>query len=129
MKFLLDQGLPRSAVAYLRETGIGARHVGFLGMHRASDADILDEARQRQEVVATLDADFHSLLALSGATSPSVVRIRIEGLTGEEAAGILASVALVAAVELDIGAAVTVDGRRTRIRALPLKGRTITRSI
>jgi predicted nuclease of predicted toxin-antitoxin system len=47
------------------------------------DADILAYGRQELRVVVTLDADFHTLLALSGARSPSVVRIRIEGLRGE----------------------------------------------
>jgi predicted nuclease of predicted toxin-antitoxin system len=49
------------------------------GLATARDAKIIDFARQRGWIVATLDADFHALLALSGATGPSVVRIRIEG--------------------------------------------------
>lgn len=90
MKLLLDQGLPRSTVQHLAGVGIPAEHVGELGVGRAADADILDAARERQAVVATLDADFHSLLAASRATGPSVVRIRIEGLNGEQLATILA---------------------------------------
>ena len=41
MKLLLDQGLPRSACATLREFGHEVVHVGDVGMSRASDADIL----------------------------------------------------------------------------------------
>jgi hypothetical protein len=39
-------------------------------MARAEDSDILDEARRSGRMVVTLDADFHTLMALSGATSP-----------------------------------------------------------
>jgi predicted nuclease of predicted toxin-antitoxin system len=50
------------------------------GSPDASDAVILDYAREEGRVIVTLDADFHTLLALTGATFPSVVRVRIEGL-------------------------------------------------
>lgn len=66
MKFLLDQGLPRSAVLHLHNAGIEAAHVGDRGLATASDAKILDFGRQEGRVVVTLDADFHALLALSG---------------------------------------------------------------
>jgi predicted nuclease of predicted toxin-antitoxin system len=42
MRYLLDQGLARSAVEYLRQAGIESVHVGDLGMAAASDAMILD---------------------------------------------------------------------------------------
>jgi len=84
MKLLLDQGLPRSTVRHLASMGIAAEHVGDLGLARAADVHILDVARERQAVVVTLDADFHAIMATSHATSPSVVRIRIEGLKGEQ---------------------------------------------
>ena len=81
---------------------------------------ILDFARQRQAVVVTLDADFHYLLAISKATSPSVVRIRIEGLKGDRLAAILGRVIAAAASELAAGAVVSVTRSRIRVRALPI---------
>ena len=67
MKFLLDQGRPRSSVAELAQRGIVAEHVGDLGMSRAKDNEILAEARVRAAIVITLDVDFHALLAMTKA--------------------------------------------------------------
>lgn len=86
MIFLLDQGLPRSTVTHLASAGVSAQHVGLLGMATASDHQILDLARQSKSVVVTLDADFHRLLAASNANVPSVVRIRMQGLKGNDRA-------------------------------------------
>ncbi len=83
MKLLLDKGLPRSAAALLCHAGIDAVHVGDIGYSSAADTTILQLSRDTDRIIATLDADFHTLLALSGAAVPSVVRIRIEGLRGE----------------------------------------------
>ena len=44
MKLLLDQGLPRSAAALLRNAGFDTVHTGEIGLARAEDAVILDEA-------------------------------------------------------------------------------------
>ena len=120
MKYLLDQGLSRSTVEYLLEIGIESEHVGNLGMAAASDAEILDEGRKRGAVVVTLDADFHALLALSRALFPSVVRIRIEGMKGEQVASIIQRVEAVAISDLEAGSAVTVTERRIALRRLPL---------
>ena len=120
MKLLLDQGLPRSTVQHLASMGIAAEHVGKLDSARAPDAHILDVAREREAVVVTRDADFHALLATSRATGPSVVRIRIEGLNGEQVAGILAQVLAVASVDIEAGAVVSVTSHRIRVRLLPI---------
>lgn len=120
MKLLLDQGLPRSTIRHLAEMGIVAEHVGDLGMAKASDAKILELAGERQAVVITLDSDFHSLLASSRAASPSVVRIRIEGLKGEPLASILSRVLAEAQTELKAGAVVSVTVDRIRVRRLPI---------
>lgn len=120
MRLLLDQGLPRSTVRHLADMGIAAEHVGDLGMATATDASILDVARERQAAVVTLDADFHALLATSGAISPSVVRIRIEGLQGEQLASLLGQVLAIAGMEIEAGAVVSVTARRIRVRLLPI---------
>jgi predicted nuclease of predicted toxin-antitoxin system len=120
MKLLLDQGLPRSTVKHLIVAGIAAEHVGDLGMGAATDAGILSFAKRQQSIVVTLDADFHQLLAASRATSPSVVRIRIEGLKGDQLAAVLVQVMAAAGAELAAGAVVSVTSRRIRVRSLPI---------
>lgn len=120
MRFLLDQGLPRSTVAELAKRGVVAEHVGDLGMARAKDQDILAESRTRGAIAVTLDADFHTILATTRASEPSVIRIRIEGLKGADVATILEAVIADASTELIAGAAVTVTRSGIRIRLLPL---------
>jgi predicted nuclease of predicted toxin-antitoxin system len=122
MRLLLDQGLPRSAAGLLHNQGIDAIHVGEIGLATAEDVAILAYSRQEQQVVVTLDADFHALLALSHAHTPSVVRIRIEGLRGEALAALLQQVLEQCSEELTLGAVVTVQERRLHIRRLPLSG-------
>jgi len=120
MRLLLDQGLPRSAVKLLREAGIDAVHVGEIGYTAADDAAILQMARDNGRTVVTLDADFHALLALSQATFPSVIRIRVEGLRGGNAADLIQTVLKRCSDDLERGAMVTVQPRRIRIRRLPV---------
>ncbi|MEM9369340.1 MAG: DUF5615 family PIN-like protein [Planctomycetota bacterium] len=121
MKFLLDQGLPRSTVSHLQDQGITAEHVGDLGLAAASDATILATGRERDAIVVTLDSDFHALLATSNASSPSVIRIRMEGLKGDGVANIIRQVIEAIQEDLIAGAAVTVTDRRIAVRRLPLK--------
>jgi predicted nuclease of predicted toxin-antitoxin system len=120
MKLLLDQGLPLSAAALLSDAGIDTIHVGEIGMFEAEDAEIIQRAREDGRVVTTLDADFHTLLALDEATSPSVIRIRIERLRAQALTELLIGVISECEEELQQGAAVTVEPSRIRIRRLPL---------
>ena len=120
MKLLLDQGLPRSAAPRLTEAGIDTIHVGDLGLASASDADILQAGLSSGRTIVTLDADFHSILAAKRAVSPSVIRIRIEGLRSVALTAILRSVVTECKTEIERGAALTVQAGRIRIRHLPL---------
>jgi predicted nuclease of predicted toxin-antitoxin system len=120
LKLLLDQGLPRSAAGELVRRGLDAVHTGDIGMATATDEQILEHARREGRVVVTLDADFHALLALSNAAMPAVVRVRIEGLRGEELAELVERVVGTCEVDLRAGAMVTVDKHSVRVRGLPL---------
>lgn len=91
-------------------------------MSSASDSAILAHARAEHRTVVTLDADFHALLALSSAHSPSVIRLRIEGLKGIETAHLIQRVLERAAHEIQAGAVVTVIARDVRVKRLPILG-------
>lgn len=120
MKLLLDQGLPRSTATLLRARGIDTLHVAEIGLSGASDADILARGRDDDRTIVTLDADFHLLLAVTNVVSPSVIRLRIEGLRAEALALLLDSVVVQCTADLEAGAAVTVQPKRLRVRRLPL---------
>jgi len=120
VKLLLDQGLPRGAVAILQQLGVDTVHTGQIGMATATDEAIVSWARQDGRVIVTLDADFHTLLVLSGAISPSVIRIRVEGLRAERLAELVHQVMTVCAADLQQPTLITVDSRRIRVRTLPL---------
>lgn len=120
MRLLLDNGLPRSTADHLRAEGFDATHVGVIGLAGAADAVLLDHARNDGSIVVTLDADFHTLLAMSGAKGPSVIRVRIEGLGGSAMAGLIGRVARRFADELREGAAISVGPRSARCHLLPI---------
>jgi predicted nuclease of predicted toxin-antitoxin system len=120
MKLLLDQGLPRSAAILLRNANIDTIHVSEIGMSAAQDIDIIKISREEGQVVITLDADFHTLLALTEATYPSVIRIRIENLRAQALVELLLRVIKECEEDIEKGAAITVEPGRIRMRHLPL---------
>jgi predicted nuclease of predicted toxin-antitoxin system len=103
----------------LRLGGMDVIHAGEAGLATADDSDILVWSRQAERVVITLDADFHRLLALSGATAPSVIRIRIEGLRDQALADLIRHVVNSKAIDLTHGCAITVTPASLRVHRLP----------
>ena len=67
---LLDQGLPQDAAEELRAAAVECKHVGEIGMSAASDTEIIEYAGENGCIVVTLDAAFHTILAVSGVSSP-----------------------------------------------------------
>ncbi len=89
-------------------------------MANAEDEEILKTAFLEDRIIVTLDADFHTLLALNRAVKPSVIRIRIEKLRAEQLDNLLQSIALQCHAQLEAGAMISVQENRIRIRNLPI---------
>ena len=120
MRLLLDQNLSAAAAELLRASGTDVFHTREVGLATAADADILQWCLKQDRVLITLDADCHALLAMSGATSPSVIRIRIEGLRDEALADLIRRVTEMTEQDLKEGSAVTVNAKSIRVHRLPL---------
>lgn len=120
IRLLLDQGLPRSAAEILRRHGWEVVHTFEAGLSRATDVELLEVARREKRTIITLDADFHALLAVTNADSPSVIRIRQEGLRGDRLAELLVRIWPKITRQIDHGALVTVTDSAIRIRSLPV---------
>ena len=120
MKILLDEGLPRRAAALLREKGLDAVHLTEIADPSTDDRWILETARATARIIVTLDADFHALLGLNGWSSPSVVRIRRQGLSAGDVAELVALLVSDHAAALTAGAALSVRAHLVGIRKLPL---------
>jgi predicted nuclease of predicted toxin-antitoxin system len=91
-------------------------------MSRASDDEILTFSREKHAVVVTLDTDFHTILAVSGATGPSVIRLRLQGLGAAEVVELIQRVVADFEADLSRGSLVTVKAHKTTCHRLPVGG-------
>ena len=120
MRLVLDQGVPHDAAALLRSLGHDCTHVGEIGMSKAADEEIVALSLEQSAVVVTLDADFHAILAVSGAQGPSVIRMRLQGLGAAEVVAVVRKVLASFEVELRRGALITVKALKTTCHRLPI---------
>lgn len=120
MRLLIDESLQHDLAGVLSGQGHDAVHVADVNLQGSPDVDVLAKARADDRVVVTADTDFGTLLALSGASGPSVVLLRRSGRRVHERAQIVLTVLDLVAGQLAAGAVVTVDNERVRIRPLPV---------
>jgi predicted nuclease of predicted toxin-antitoxin system len=120
MKLLVDMNLSPLWVGLLTDAGIPAAHWSAIGSAKAPDSEIMGYAGANGYVVLTHDLDFSAILAVTHGEKPSVVQIRAEDVSQEVIGNLVISALLQMASELEKGALVTIDPKRTRLRLLPL---------
>jgi predicted nuclease of predicted toxin-antitoxin system len=89
-------------------------------MSRATDEEILALSLEQGAAVVTLDADFHAILAVSGASGPSVIRLRLQGLGAPEVVDRVQNVLARFEADLERGSLVTVKPHKTTCHRLPV---------
>lgn len=75
MKLLLDQNISRKLVKELGDLFPGSNHVYLLGLHKASDEDIWNYARDNGFTIVTQDSDFNERSLVYG-YPPKVIWLR-----------------------------------------------------
>lgn len=116
MKLLIDMNLTPRWSDWLAQHDIEAVHWSEVGPQDAPDTEIMNYA----VIVFTHDLDFSAILSATGGHKPSVVQLRGPEIRPEVIGPTLLKALQSAAMDLDTGALLTVDAKRSRLRILPL---------
>lgn len=107
-------------VSLLTTIGFEAVHWATVGDARATDQAIMTWAKANGYVVFTHDLDFGALLAATQAESPSVIQVRTQDVLPASIGDLVINVLQQFQTELELGALITVDEARSRVRILPI---------
>ncbi len=121
MKFLIDMPLPPSLALWLVQRGHDAVHVSDVGLATAADQVVMQQAKQDRRTIVTADLDYPRLLALAGATAPSLILFR--GGNWSDAAVVAKMDALLSTInDTEIQTSIVViESDRVRRRRLPIR--------
>ena len=123
MKLLIDMNLSPKWAAMLNGAGFSARHWSDVGSGTDSDRHIMAWAATNDHVVLTHDLDFGTILNATKGHKPSVVQLRSGDVSPRAVGAIVIAALRQVEAELQTGALLTIDASRTRLRMLPLFGR------
>lgn len=121
MKLLIDMNLSPRWVDMLIANGFQAVHWSTIGRFDALDFEIMAFAVKQDYIVLTHDLDFGSILAVTHGGKPSVIQIRADDLSPDTVGPQVLDALQQMSSELESGALVTIEPRRTRVRWLPLR--------
>ena len=121
VKVLLDMNLSPTWVGFLQREGFEAVHWSSVGDPRATDATIMEWARNAGSVVFTNDLDFSALLAAAGAVGPSVLQVRTQDVLPAAIGADVIRVLRMREDAIERGAIVTIDKVSARVKMLPIR--------
>jgi len=120
MKILVDMNLSPHWADFLNRSGIEASHWSFIGSPDASDSEIMTYAEAHDFSVLTCDLDFGYILAITHGKKPSVIQMRTGALGYDSIGAVVLNALKLLAADIDKGALITIDPRKTRVTLLPL---------
>ena len=120
MRLLADMHISPETVGFLRRLGHDVIRVNAVMAASAPDQSIIAYAAQNDRVVLTQDLDFSALIALSGATRPSVITLRLSSSRIEHVNGILEKLLPTVEAEVNTGCLITAEDHAVRCRLLPI---------
>ena len=120
MKILSDVNLSQRVVANLRNAGLDAVRASEVMDPRSADEEIIAMATKMGAILVSRDQDFSELLAVSGATQPSLVNVRVSFVDAERVSKAIVDAIRATADDLVKGAIVTIDDRGIRVHPLPI---------
>ena len=123
MKILIDMNLSPDWTAVLTNENIEAAHWSRVGKPNAPDEEIMNYARENDYAVFTHDLDFGTMLALTQATSPSVLQVRAQDILPKSIGNIVIKILQKYKDEIEQGALIVFDKAKERVRILPLERR------
>jgi predicted nuclease of predicted toxin-antitoxin system len=120
VRFLIDMPLSPALATWLADRGHDAVHAAGLGLHRATDNEIMARAKDEARTVLTADLDYPRLLAVAHASEPSLILFRNGNWSEAEVRTRLSEI-LATLTEADIARSIiVVDRDRVRRRRLPI---------
>jgi predicted nuclease of predicted toxin-antitoxin system len=120
MKILVDMNLSPEWAGFLSGNGIEAIHWSFIGSPDAPDSEIMTYAKMYDFTVLTCDLDFGYILSITHGKKPSVIQMRTGALGHDKIGVVVLSAIKMLSADIDKGALVTIDPRKTRVTLLPL---------
>ena len=120
MKILVDMNLSPLWAGFLTGDGIEAVHWTVIGSPDAPDSEIMAYAKAYDFTVLTNDLDFGYILAITRDKKPSVIQLRTGALGHNRIGAVVLSAIKLLSADIDKGALITIDPRKTRVTLLPL---------
>jgi predicted nuclease of predicted toxin-antitoxin system len=121
VKLIADVNISPRVVEHLRAGGFDAVRITELLDARSTDEAVLAEAARQGAVLISRDQDFSAIVALSGATRPSLLNIRMSSVDPKVIADAVMLVLRTAHDELSAGAVATLDDVGVRVHQLPIR--------
>ena len=120
MKIIVDMNLSPKWAGFLIKNGIEAVHWSSIGSPDASDIEIINYAKTHNYTIFTNDLDFGFILAISHSSKPSLIQTRTGVLGVDRIGNIVVGAIKMLSTDIENGALVTIDQRKTSVTLLPL---------